>query len=395
MGDGLFFYTSRGLHYVSPPPAPAAPAARISSTPTEHVLEQLPCGTMVMVSRGMADPTDLRDDGELVWCAAQIRRSGRAVRARSPDPHNTHRAIHPSQISLLCGARLAKRMIVCAVCSGDAWSVARDGFSPDMTCHLGITDSTRHVSRMREDRGLHQGVEREREGDGDDAERRKRAHPSARAELAHHRLTAGDEEEGAGEERQEQRVRHLGEQDDRERVERGERRGERAAAGDERPRARGGPRVGLPSEEAAQRVPRREGRGEGRRRRPPARRPAEKHPLATGPKLAATPAARAATLSAVHAWPAMRRRRRRRARQRGGGDEDRHRDHPAHHRRRRRVGATTAGAPRAPGRAGRGGGRRARRFGRRRSATTHGRGRLHTAQVGGLDVGRRRRAPTA
>ena len=51
MGDGLFFYTSRGLHYVSPPPAPAAPAARISSTPTEHVLEQLPCGTMVMVSR--------------------------------------------------------------------------------------------------------------------------------------------------------------------------------------------------------------------------------------------------------------------------------------------------------------------------------------------------------
>ena len=29
----------------------AAPAARISSTPTEHVLEQLPCGTMVMVSR--------------------------------------------------------------------------------------------------------------------------------------------------------------------------------------------------------------------------------------------------------------------------------------------------------------------------------------------------------
>ena len=50
MGDGLFFYTSRGLHYVSPPPAPAAPA-RISSTPTEHVLEQLPCGTMVMVSR--------------------------------------------------------------------------------------------------------------------------------------------------------------------------------------------------------------------------------------------------------------------------------------------------------------------------------------------------------
>ena len=51
MGDGLFFYTSRGLHYVSPPPAPAAPAARISSTPTEHVLEQLPCGTMGMVSR--------------------------------------------------------------------------------------------------------------------------------------------------------------------------------------------------------------------------------------------------------------------------------------------------------------------------------------------------------
>ena len=51
MGDGLFFCTSRGLHYVSPPPAPAAPAARISSTPTEHVLEQLPCGTMVMVSR--------------------------------------------------------------------------------------------------------------------------------------------------------------------------------------------------------------------------------------------------------------------------------------------------------------------------------------------------------
>ena len=51
MGDGLFFYTSRGLHYVSPPPAPAAPPARISSTRTEHVLEQLPCGTMVMVSR--------------------------------------------------------------------------------------------------------------------------------------------------------------------------------------------------------------------------------------------------------------------------------------------------------------------------------------------------------
>ena len=51
MGDGLFFYTSRGLHYVSPPPAPAARVARISSTPTEHVLEQLPCGTMVMVSR--------------------------------------------------------------------------------------------------------------------------------------------------------------------------------------------------------------------------------------------------------------------------------------------------------------------------------------------------------
>ena len=51
MGDGLIFLSSRGLHYVSPPPAPAAPAARISSTPTEHVLEQLPCGTMVMVSR--------------------------------------------------------------------------------------------------------------------------------------------------------------------------------------------------------------------------------------------------------------------------------------------------------------------------------------------------------
>ena len=50
-GRWPLFYTSRGLHYVSPPPAPAAPAARISSTPTEHVPEQLPCGTMVMVSR--------------------------------------------------------------------------------------------------------------------------------------------------------------------------------------------------------------------------------------------------------------------------------------------------------------------------------------------------------
>jgi hypothetical protein len=29
---------------------------------------------------------DLRDDGELVWCAAQIRRSGRAVRAQFGAP---------------------------------------------------------------------------------------------------------------------------------------------------------------------------------------------------------------------------------------------------------------------------------------------------------------------
>ena len=48
MGDG-FFYTSRASLRVAAARRRRAP--RISSTPTEHVLEQLPCGTMVMVSR--------------------------------------------------------------------------------------------------------------------------------------------------------------------------------------------------------------------------------------------------------------------------------------------------------------------------------------------------------